>query len=620
MNIKILDAHLASQIAAGEVVERPSSVVKELLENSLDAGATEINLEIEHGGIKLISLRDNGLGIAKDELRLALSRHATSKIHNLDDLEQIRTLGFRGEALASVCSVARFKLISKIAAEAAGWQIVAEGETQELSLEPCSHPTGTTVEVRDLFFNVPVRRKFLRTEQTEFNHILELVGRLALSRFDVEFLFKHNGKIIWSLPLAKNPQECIERVGEIVGKEFTQHAYAIDVGSDALKLTGWIAEPGYTRNQPDLQYLYVNGRIVRDKTIAHAIRQAYQDVVYAQRYPVVVLYLNLDPSLVDVNVHPTKAEVRFRDSRLIHDFVAHGLKEALAAMNGACIAALPKEKDSMPYEASEVQDGKKSWINNFRQQSLVLTAAEESGAYSKNKLALETAGAHTNIKDQAKSAVSASYENFSFSPSPATASINENLIPPLGFALALLHGTYILAENQEGLIVVDAHAAHERINYEKLKTEYNSQAVQSQTILIPITVTLNDREINCIEANGELLTKLGFTITRSSPDSVLVRSIPVLLQGADIEQLVRDFLADLLTYDSPDSMIENSNKILASVACHSSVRANQKLSIDEMNELLRTLEKTTNGNQCGHGRPTWMPLTLTSLAKLFLRW
>ena len=589
--IKVLDSHLVSQIAAGEVVERPSSVVKELLENSLDAKASEINLEIEKGGAKLIRLRDNGGGIVKDDLKLALSRHATSKINTLEDLEHVKSLGFRGEALASISSIAQFKLTSKVADAASGWQVVAGGESQELLLQPGPHPVGTTVEVSDLFFNIPVRRKFLRTEQTEFNHILEMFGRISLSRFDVEFLLKHNGKIIWSLPLANTPKGRVNRVGEVIGKEFTENAYVIDIGSESLGLTGWVSHPGYTRSQPDFQYLYINGRIVRDKTLSHAIRQAYQDVTYGQRYPVVVLYLNIDPTLVDVNVHPTKAEVRFRDSRLVHDFVTKSLQDALAiGQSGA-------------YKAPTQQAERKEYVPY--QRSLPLEAAEER----------ETYGRLTSFaKDIATSKTVAL---------PVAIPIKkpeiEDGIPPLGFALAQLHGTYILAQNQHGLIVVDSHAAHERINYEKLKDAYHSSLIPMQMMLVPLTLTLNNTEINCVETNSELLKNFGFTLTRSGPENILVRSIPVLLQDVDIEQLIKDLIADLLTHDSLDSGIESSNKILATMACHSSVRAKQKLSIDEMNALLRTLEKTDRGDQCGHGRPTWIEMTLPSLAKLFLR-
>ena len=598
MNIKILDSHLVNQIAAGEVIERPSSVVKELLENSLDAGATEINIEIESGGSKLIRIRDNGCGVAKDDLMLALHPHATSKIQVLDDLEHIDSLGFRGEALASICSVARFKLISRSADAATGWQIAGEGASQSSELQPGSHPVGTTVEVYDLFFNVPARRKFLRTQQTELNHILEIINRLALSRFDVGFLLKHDGKVILQLNPAITPKEKTVRVGKITGGEFVQNALVIDAGLTGLHLTGWMSQPIYTRSQADLQYFYINRRVVRDKILSHAIRQAYQDVIYQQRYPVVVLYLNVDPELVDVNVHPTKAEVRFRESRLIHDFVAKSIKEALAVCKrSADIAAI--DTSSTHYHPPIKHDfiaTRQDFMAGFKQQSLPLVAAEESAVYEK-AYAFATKAATL--------------------PS-GTAIVQKTLPMPLGFALAQLFNVYILAQNEAGLILVDAHAAHERINYEKLKKAYDTAIVSAQTMLLPITVIFNQTEINCLESNLEILQKLGFDVTRSGPEKILVRAVPTLLQEVDIEQLVRDVIADLLTHDSYDSVVKSINKILATMACHSSVQANRRLNIDEMNALLRALEKTERGDQCGHGRPTWVQLSMADLDKLFL--
>lgn len=613
MNIKILDSHLVNQIAAGEVIERPSSVVKELLENSLDAGATEINIEIEGAGSKLIRIRDNGCGIEKDELVLALSRHATSKIQVLDDLEHIDSMGFRGEALASICSISRFKIASRTASSANGWQVTAEGSSKVSGLDPCSHPVGTMVEVYDLFFNVPARRKFLRTQQTEFNHILETVNRLALSRFDVSFLLKHDGKTILQLSSAATQKEKTARVGKIVGGEFVQNALSLDAGLTGLHLAGWISQPTHTRSQADLQYFYINRRVVRDKTLSHAIRQAYQDVIYQQRYPVVVLYLTVDPELVDVNVHPTKAEVRFRESRLIHDFVAKSIRGALAvgkrapdvqANSNTAAATTPVASSSVvTYETQTKRNfvvPQRNFSSGFKQQSLSLIAAEESAIYEEfTTFAKKTAPLLNEKLVEQKT-------------SPTT-------VPPLGFALAQLHNIYILAQNSDGLVLIDAHAAHERINYEKLKNAYHSAVISAQTMLLPTTIVLNQTEINCLETNLEVLQKLGFDVTRSGPEKILVRAVPTLLQEADVEQLVRDVVADLLTHESCDSIVKNTNKILATMACHSSVRANRRLSIDEMNALLRELEKTERGGQCGHGRPTWVQLTMTDLDKLFLR-
>jgi DNA mismatch repair protein MutL len=593
MNIKVLDSHLVNQIAAGEVIERPSSVVKELLENSLDAGAAEINIEIESGGSKLIRIRDDGCGIVKDDLVLALAPHATSKINVLDDLEHIDSLGFRGEALASICSVARFKLISRSADAATGWQIAGEGTSQFSQLQPGSHPVGTTVEVYDLFFNVPARRKFLRTQQTELNHILEIINRLALSRFDVGFLLKHDGKVILQLNPATTQKEKTARVGKIVGSEFVQNALAIDAGLTGLHLTGWISQPTYTRSQADLQYFYINRRVVRDKILSHAIRQAYQDVIYQQRYPVVVLYLNVDPELVDVNVHPTKAEVRFRESRLIHDFVAKSIKEALAVgKRGADITVA--DTISTHYHPPIKHDfiaTRQDFAARFKQQQSLppLGAAEENAVYEK------------------------------FAAPSEISIVQKTSSMPLGFALAQLFNIYILAQNEAGLILIDSHAAHERINYEKLKKVYDTAVISAQTMLLPITVILNQTEINCLETNLEILQKLGFDVTRSGPEKILVRAVPTLLQEADIEQLIRDIIADLLTHESCDSVVKSINKILATMACHSSVRANRRLNIEEMNALLRELETTERSDQCGHGRPTWIQLSMVDLDKLFLR-
>jgi len=592
MNIKILDSHLVNQIAAGEVIERPSSVVKELLENSLDAGATEINIEIENSGSKLIRIRDDGCGIVKDDLVLALRPHATSKIQVLDDLEHIDSLGFRGEALASICSVARFKLISRSADAATGWQIAGEGASQSSELQPGSHPVGTTVEVYDLFFNVPARRKFLRTQQTELNHILEIINRLALSRFDVGFLLKHDSKVVLQLNPAITQKEKTARVGKIVGSEFIQNALAIDAGLTGLHLTGWISQPTYTRSQADLQYFYINRRVVRDKILSHAIRQAYQDVIYQQRYPVVVLYLNVDPELVDVNVHPTKAEVRFRESRLIHDFVAKSIKAALAVGKRSADITIA-DTISTHYHPPIKHDfiaTQQDFTTRFRQQSLPLAMAEKSAVY----------------------------EKFT-APSEMISIVQKASSMPLGFALAQLFNIYILAQNETGLILVDSHAAHERINYEKLKKAYGTSVVSAQTMLLPITVILNQAEINCLETNLEILQKLGFDVTRSGPEKILVRTVPTLLQEADIEQLIRDIIADLLMHESYDSVVKSINKILATMACHSSVRANRRLNIEEMNALLRELETTERSDQCGHGRPTWIQLSMADLDKLFLR-
>ena len=569
MKIKILDSHLISQIAAGEVIERPSSIVKELLENSLDAGATEILLEIEKGGTKLIRIRDNGCGIAKDELSMALRRHATSKISSMDDLAQVRSLGFRGEALASIASVAKFRLSSRTADDALGWQITAHDGCETCDLEPIAHPLGTTVEVNELFFNLPVRKKFLRSEQTEYNHIFEMVGKIALSRFDVSLNFKHNGKKVFSFDVAKNAQESLNRVALILGEEFANNSRSIAVTNRELKLSGWISAPGYSRSQADLQYIYVNGRIIRDRTITHALRQAYQDLLFSQRHPAVVLFLELDPTLMDVNVHPTKSEVRFADGRSIHDFLVKGLRDSLARSK----------------EANAKEEGALSPYLSVPNHNY-----GERAPWSYGERVSEACDSKSSLD-----------------------------IPRLGFALTQLGDRYILAENGSGLVVVDMHAAHERISYEKLKQQCRQTKVLSQTLLIPYSVSLNNRDISVLEEHQDLLQKIGLSIDRVSPDVVLVRTVPVLLQNCDMEQLVKDIAADLLTYGSLDSATEQVEHLLATISCHSSIRSGQKLSLDTMNKLLREIESIEFGDRCSHGRPTWKVFTFTELDKIFLR-
>ncbi len=641
MKIRILDSHLVNQIAAGEVIERPGSVVKELLENSLDAGATEITIEVEAGGTKLISLRDNGCGIARNDMVLAIKRHATSKIASIDDLEQVRSLGFRGEALASIASIAKFKLSSHSAADDMGWQLISQGDSKDYILEPTAHPLGTTVEIGDLFFNMPVRRKFLRREQTEFNHILEIIGKIALSRFDVEIILKHNGKKILSLGSVKNTRESLERIGMIVGQEFVQNSYALNIANDEIKLTGWISTPSYTRSQADLQYTYVNHRIVRDKIITHALRQAYQDLIFTQRHPVAVLYLTIDPRMVDVNVHPTKAEVRFADGRMIHDFLLRGLRESLAqgkvrqvaAMvadeNGSCnfgpSSSLQSDTSSLVVKRRIAEE-----VNMCNLQEATVPAGDASmlgkarsrGGVRSPKQSINVAkdmDAYEKLVSFAKdTCITSSMKNDY--PRDAMAEVNKEIaMPSLGFALAQLGGRYILAENSEGLIIVDMHAAHERINYEKLKEQYDRANIPAQTLLIPHVLNLSNREIDALEENQMLVQKIGFTLERSSPDTVLLRAVPVLLQHGDVVQLAKDFIADLLSQVSLDSVEDKINHILATISCHGSIRSGQELNLDTMNELLRKIEDTNFGDRCSHGRPTWRTLTFAEIDKFFLR-
>lgn len=607
MKINILDSHLVNQIAAGEVIERPSAVVKELIENSLDAGATEIIIDIEEGGVKLIRVRDNGCGIETDDLLLALSRHATSKIDKFEDLENIISLGFRGEALASIGSVSRLSLSSMVANADSGWQVATDGGV-DANPKPIAHQQGTTVEVRDLFFNTPVRRKFLRTTGTEFNHITEMVKRIALSHFATGFVLKHNGKLVLQLTPAHTEREKDLRVAAILGNEFVEHALTVNLQAAGLQLSGWISAPTYSRNQTDLQYIYVNGRAIRDKLFTAAIRNAYQDLVYHGRHPMLALYLTLDPELVDVNVHPTKNEVRFREQRLIYDFVAKALQQALRATKTVDMSSIhDRDEDAIVvYQKSE-------------QTMLPLQIAATEEVYVTTQPDLS---ADCELVPVVQESIVPNFGHAAIdTPRSVVADLVESMpkLPPLGYALGQLHGVYILAQNTEGLIVVDAHAAHERITYEKLKHIYASSVPEAQQLLVPITVVLRENEADCIEEQYDLLLSLGFAITRVSIDAISVHQVPVLLLTSDIAQLLRDIAADLLTDEVSTQADKNVNKMLVTLACHGSVRANRQLSISEMNSLLRDMERTAHSAQCGHGRPTWTQITLQELAKMFLR-
>lgn len=610
--IKLLSPRLANQIAAGEVVERPASVIKELLENSLDAGATRVDIDVEEGGIKLMRVRDNGSGIEKEDLPLALSRHATSKIYELDDLEAVATLGFRGEALASISSVARLALSTSTTDDSFGWQVVAEGRDMETQVSPAPHPRGTTVEVRDLFFNTPARRKFLRTEKTEYGQLEDVVKRLALSRFDVAFGLRHNGRAIYAWRAGDSQLEQERRVAQVCGPAFMENAVHLDIERNGLRLWGWVALPTFSRSQADLQYFYVNGRAIRDKLVGHAVRQAYQDVLYHGRHPAFVLYLELDPSTVDVNVHPTKHEVRFRDSRSVHDFIYSSLHHALARV---------KPEDALSRKLTDVQS--ESGLlgqtpaqavtglaaGEFRGQSSIGFQAPQTGSYNAH-----FPSAPVDVREQMRS-----YANLlqpSAAPLPETPSED---IPPLGYALAQLKGIYILAENAQGLIVVDMHAAHERITYERLKNAFNQGSLQAQPLLVPESLAVSEKEADCAEEFAEIFRRLGFELQRAGPETLLIRQLPSILNRASVQQLVRDVLADLIEHGTSERIQHHINEILATMACHGSVRANRRLTIPEMNALLRDMEATERSGQCNHGRPTWLLQSLDALDKLFLR-
>ncbi len=597
--IKKLSPRLANQIAAGEVVERPASVIKELLENSIDAGAGQLNIEIESGGVKLMRVRDDGSGIARDDLSLALSRHATSKIHHLDDLEAVATLGFRGEALASISSVARLKLTSNDGEANAGWCACAEGRDMDTQISPAAHPRGSTVEVRDLFFNTPARRKFLRAEKTEFNRIEDILKRIALSRFELGFTLKNNARLIHSWRPAATRPEQERRVAQIFGPAFMENAVFVDIERAGLRLWGWVARPTFSRSQADLQYFYVNGRATRDRLVSHAVKQAYHDVLYHGRHPAFVLYLELNPGNVDVNVHPTKHEVRFRDGRLVHDFIFSALHKALADLRPETTTAEPVQEKVYQVEAP-------------RQNSLGLGgAAWQRSARSSPGVSEQIAHYASLVEPPPKAA----------GPLARTDLADDERaeLPPLGFAIAQVKGAFVLAENAAGLVIVDMHAAHERITYEKLKQQLKHQKLQAQPLLVPQSLAVSEREANCADDNQALFTRIGFAIERAGPETLVVRQIPVMFNKADIEMLVRDVLADLLEFGTSQRIEQNINALLSTMACHGSVRANRQLSLPEMNALLRDMEETERSGQCNHGRPTWTQLNMSELDRLFMR-
>ncbi len=591
-SIHTLSSHLVNQIAAGEVVERPASVVKELVENSLDAGAGSITVEIEGGGTRLIRVSDDGRGIGADELELALSRHATSKIGSLEDLEKVSSLGFRGEALPSIASVSRLTLCSRQAGAERAWKIAGrDGE----GAVPDALPQGTRVDVRELFYNVPARKKFLRTEQTEYRHIEGLFKSLALGHPEVGFRLLHNQKTIYQLPSVNSAQDQMMRLARLCGSSFADSLVEIDVSVDSLHLYGWVALPTFNRSQADMQYFFVNRRQVRDKTVSHAIRQAYQDVLFHGRHPAYVLSLDMDPTRLDVNVHPQKHEVRFRDSRAVHDFLYRSLHRALADIEPAQQVTSPgfSLDASSPMPASPAQPG----------LHLPTRPAGDRGP---------------NMREQMAS-YSALLQPDSEQAPPNELAQGDDSAPPLGYAIAQLKGIYILAENSDGLIVVDMHAAHERIVYERMKQNAEREDVISQPLLVPLAFNVSQAEADLVDRHQALFGHLGFQLDRLGPEQLRVRATPALLKNADSEQLVRDVLSDLAEFGRSERVQEYQNEMLSTMACHASVRANRQLSIAEMNALLRDIEATERSGQCNHGRPTWKQLSLEQLDRFFLR-
>ncbi|MFJ3482870.1 DNA mismatch repair endonuclease MutL [Pseudomonas sp. NPDC090202] len=632
--IQLLSPRLANQIAAGEVVERPASVIKELLENSLDSGARRIDVDVEQAGIKLLRVRDDGGGISSDDLPLALARHATSKIRELEDLEQVMSLGFRGEALASISSVARLTLTSRTRDADQAWQVETEGRDMASRVQPAAHPVGTSVEVRDLFFNTPARRKFLKAEKTEFDHLQEVIKRMALARFDVAFHLRHNGKTVLSLHEARDEVARARRVSAVCGPGFLEQALPIEIERNGLRLWGWVGLPTFSRSQADLQYFFVNGRAVRDKLVAHAVRQAYRDVLFNGRHPTFVLFFEIDPAAVDVNVHPTKHEVRFRDGRMVHDFLYGTLHRALGDVRPedqlagtTSVTALVRPTGA---EAGEFgPQGEMRLANNVLEtpqgQAWNPPAGSGSGAGYQYQYTPRPASVLPAAEAQA------AYREF-FAPLPGTPAApapmasgavalpeSQGDIPPLGYALAQLKGIYILAENAQGMVLVDMHAAHERIMYERLKIAMASEGLSGQPLLVPESIAVSQREADCAEEHMATFQQLGFELQRLGPESLAIRQIPALLKQAEANRLVHDVLSDLMEFGTSDRVQAHMNELLGTMACHGAVRANRRLAIPEMNALLRDMENTERSGQCNHGRPTWTQLGLDDLDKLFLR-
>jgi DNA mismatch repair protein MutL len=600
--IQQLSDALISQIAAGEVIERPASVVKELVENALDAQAKRIEVELERGGCGLIRVRDDGVGIQPQEIALALARHATSKIASLDDLERVATLGFRGEALPSMASVSRLSLVSRSAAAAHAWSVEARDGALAAPV-PASHPPGTSVEVRDLFFNVPARRKFLRSDATEYQHIVRMLERLALSRFGVGFTLVHNGRTVWSLPAAFSAAERLARVAKICGEDFAGHVIELKHDTESLRLSGWLALPTFSRSQSDLQFAFLNGRFVRDKLLAGAVRLAYQDVLFHGRFSAYLLYLELDPTAVDVNAHPQKLEVRFRDSRRIHDFVFRTLERVLA--------------DTRP-SAESAGSAPLDWLTGSASFDRVAPAEQARFVLPEGLSPRAGEDAYRGLVARAEIGIGESpVGGIGFGAGAGIGGAADGAAP-LGYAIAQLHGVYILAQTADGVVLVDMHAAHERVMYERMKKLLAGETAQQQ-LLIPQILHVTPAQAEAAEAHAQEFAALGFGVSRLAPDQLAMRAIPSLLAGRDPAGIVRDVLSDLLEQGHSRRVEESINHLLATMACHAAVRAQRNLSVAEMNALLREMEGTERADQCNHGRPTWVRLSLTDLDRLFLR-
>ncbi len=595
--IRQLDDRLINQIAAGEVVERPASLLKELLENSIDASAAKIEIQVDRGGMKRIQVADNGFGIPREQLTLALARHATSKLVAAEDLFQVKTLGFRGEALPSIAAVSRLTLASRTPDQDRGYQVAVQGGRGICAPAPVAHPVGTTVEVQDLFYNTPARRKFLRTEKTEFNHCDQTVKKIALSQPTLEVVFMNDGKTVFHVLPANTEEAVKKRISSICGTQFSRQCVYLQSQVETYALSGWTGLPTFSRAGRDLQYFYVNGRAVKDNLIAHAVRRAYNDVLYHGRHPAFILFLDVRPDLVDVNVHPAKNEVRFRESRLVHNYIYRTLHHTISGLT-------PRDSEVSPPAPVNIPLGSANMGGRGRypmQQNLKRQVSEQLQGYD---------------------ALIRSYRNHeveSGDVSGQPVAGNDQDVPPLGYAIAQLKGIYILAENSEGLIMVDMHAAHERITYETLKTQAGENGLNSQPLLVPVQINVSQTEARLAEDYMDEFKNLGVEIDRLGEEKLVIRSMPELLSRSNVEELIRDTLSDLIEFGASERIQDAQNEILSSVACHGSVRANRKLELVEMNALLRQMEEVERSGQCNHGRPTWMSVSLGEIDKWFMR-
>lgn len=590
--IETLDQTVADKIAAGEVIEKPASIVKELIENSIDAFATQISISVDEGGIKRIQIDDDGVGIYPDDLRLAVKRHATSKLKNAGDLYNVATMGFRGEALASVAAISKLTITSRVQDADSAWELEIEGG-REVRFGPRARPLGTSVQVLDLFFNTQPRRKFLKTSATEFRYIADTVRTLALANPSIGFTLRHNQREVVNLVPVDEPGT---RVNKILGDSFVQDSIELNVERNSMRLYGWIGSPSFTRSNSSRQFFYVNGRHVQDHLIAHAVRQAYQDVMFHGRHPMFVLFLELGPDLVDINVHPTKREVRFRESRAVHDFLMSSVHHQIRSTRPGQGQDFTAELVSLDVQ-KEGTDRSSSAIG--RELDLPIPKYDSIAPTHHNLVAHPTSN-----KEQ---------------PFNQTSDVGREDMPPLGFAIAQLHRAYILAENADGLVVVDMHAAHERVLYEKMKKERDKHPLGAYRLLIPIEMQVDEEEADLIQESTTALSRLGLMLERDGPQTIRIREVPVLLQDTNVEQLVRDVIDELREFDASGAILKREDQILGTMACHSAVRFNRQLTLDEMNALLREMEQTENAGYCNHGRPTYRVQSLKELDRIFLR-